>query len=136
MPASFTTILLAAIAGCVTGAAWYCVLGRQWRRALGHTDAETNDAAGKKRLPVIAMIISFLALLVTAYLLAGIIFHLGAPSLRRGVISGALVWLGFTLPPLVVNYAFQRRKPMLTAIDSGHWLLVFALQGAIIGLRG
>jgi len=133
MAAGFTTILLTATAGWVAGALWYGLLGRQWRSALGWTDADMRDVAGRKRIPVLPMIVSFLALLVTAYLLAGILFHLGAPSLRRGVIAGALVWLGFTLPPLVVNYAFQRRKPMLTLIDGGHWLLVFLLQGAIIG---
>jgi hypothetical protein len=63
------------------------------------------------------MIISFIALLILAYLLAGIMAHMGPASVRIGVISGALVWLGFSITTLSVNNAFQMRNPMLTLID-------------------
>jgi hypothetical protein len=34
---------------------------------------------------------------------------------------------------MLVNNSFARRRPMLLVIDSGHWALVLALIGAIIG---
>jgi hypothetical protein len=46
------------------------------------------------------------------------------------------VWLGFVATTLVVNNTFQGAKRSLTYIDSGHWLGVLLLQGAIIGLLG
>jgi hypothetical protein len=91
---------------------------------------------GPRQIPVAAMIISFIALLTMAYLLAGIMAHMGPASVRIGVISGALVWLGFSITTMSVNNAFQMRNPMLTIIDSGHWLAVLVLQGAVIGFLG
>jgi len=71
-----------------------------------------------------------------ALMLAGIIGHLGVPNVANGVISGALVWLGFVITTIAVNNAFQHKKPMLTVIDGGHWLAVLAVQGLVLGLFG
>jgi hypothetical protein len=35
-----------------------------------------------------------------------------------------------------VNHVFTNQKPALTAIDTGHWLAVLLLQGAVIGAFG
>jgi len=136
MVIDFVAVLAAAIAGWLVGAVWYGVLGKQWMAALGAHAPGLNDPSGKRRIPIGPMVLSFFALLLMAYLLSGIILHVGAPSLRIGVISGALVWLGFTIPAITVNNAFQRQKPMLTIIDGLHWLLVLVAQGAVIGLLG
>lgn len=101
--------------------------------ALGWSEDEMSP---KRKLPIKTMIISFIALLVTAYMLSGIMGHLGPLSVRSGAITGALVWLGFTITTMTVNNAFQMRKPMLTVIDGGNWLLVFVVQGAVIGWLG
>ena len=53
-----------------------------------------------------------------------------------GVISGALAWLGFVLTTIVVNNAYTFRRPLLTAIDSVHWLGVLVLMGTILGWLG
>jgi len=73
-------------------------------------------------------------------MLSGLMGHLGAQlgplTVRSGIISGALVWLGFVITTIAVNNAFQRRKAMLTVIDGGHWLLALIVQGAVLGLLG
>ena len=48
----------------------------------------------------------------------------------------ALVWLGFVITTLTVNNAFQRRSPVLTVIDGGHWLAVLIVQGIVVGAFG
>jgi len=35
-----------------------------------------------------------------------------------------------------VNYSFGKRPLKLMLIDSGHWLVVLLLQGAVIGFMG
>ena len=40
------------------------------------------------------------------------------------------------LPTVAVNNAFTSRRPLLTAIDAGHWLLVLVVMGAVIGVWG
>jgi hypothetical protein len=82
------------------------------------------------------MIISFVAELVMAMMLFGIMVHLGGPNVRRGIIAGVLIWIGFVVTTIVTNNAYARRKWSLTMIDSGHWLLVLIVQGAVLGLFG
>ena len=64
-------------------------------------------------------VLVFVAGLIMAWALYGILVHLNAFTLRGGVISGALIWFGFVLPTVTANYAFGGRKAMLTVIDSG-----------------
>ena len=130
METNYVAVLAAAVAGWLLGAAWYGVLGKQWMNALGWDEEQIR---GQRKMPLAAMIVSFVALLVMAYLLAGIMAHVGPATIRIGVLSGALVWLGFTITTIAVNNAFQMRNPMLTIIDGGHWLAVLVLQGAVIG---
>ena len=47
-----------------------------------------------------------------------------------------LIWFGFVLTTLSVNYAFSGRRPMLTVIDAGYWLGVLVIIGAIVGWMG
>ena len=65
--------------------------------------------------------------------LSGVIGHVGPPTVRTGLISGALCWLGFVATTLVVNNTYAKRRPMLSLIDGGHWLAVLLVQGTVIG---
>lgn len=49
--------------------------------------------------------IAMAALLVMAYMLAGVIGHLGVGQVtpRNGVIAGVFLWVGFVIAPLIVN---------------------------------
>src|SRR5207302_11481436 len=78
-------------------------------------------------------VIAFAAALVMAWVLAGIMGHLGQLSIKNGVISGAFCWLGFTIPAMTANYTFGRRRPLLLLIDGGYWLAALVVMGAIIG---
>jgi hypothetical protein len=82
------------------------------------------------------MIISFVAELLMAALLAGLIGHFGAVTVKTGLIVGALCWLAFVATTIAVNNAYTGRKLALTAIDSGHWLAVLLIEGAVIGAFG
>ena len=132
-PINYVGILAAAVAAWLVGAAWYGVLGKQWMAALGWTEADMAGPDGKRRMPVGPMILSFFGALIMAFLLSGLMGHIGAMTVRTGIISGALVWVGFVITTITVNNAFQRRKVMLTVIDGGHWLLALVVQGAVLG---
>ncbi|MGQ0672246.1 MAG: DUF1761 domain-containing protein [Hyphomicrobium sp.] len=127
-------IVAAAAAAFVFGGLWYGVLSRQWM-AAADIDAERVAASEKTILPYV---ITVLGLLLMAWVLAGIIGHLGQGqvTLRNGLISGAFIWLGFVVTTTVVNHTFQMQKRALTLIDCGHWLGVLLIQGAVIGWLG
>jgi hypothetical protein len=131
---NYVAVVIAALAGFGLGAVWYMVLGHAWMHAMGKTAAELSpDTGSAKAMP---FVISIVALLIMAWMLAGIMGHLGDVTIKGGVITGALVWLGFVITTMGVNHAFGQAKPMLTLIDGGHWLAVLLIQGAVIGAFG
>jgi len=138
---NYLAIVIAAVAAWVAGAVWYGALAKPWVAAQGKTMEEFKAQQQEMRGSAVAytpFIIAFVAELVMAWILAGVLGHLGPGqvTLRNGVISALFLWLGFVAPTMAVNYAFGARKPKLYAIDVGHWLVVLLLEGAIIGAMG
>ena len=132
---NYLAIALAAIAAFGFGAIWYRVLAKPWMAAIGKTKQDVKASGAPT---AVLFLVTFVAQLVMAWVLAGVIGHLGPGqvTLRNGLISGGLLWLGFVATTMVVNYGFQGAKRTLTAIDGGHWLAVLLIQGAIIGWMG
>ena len=133
---NYIPVLLAATASFVFGGVWYNLFARQWMEAVGMSPEPVQGERGTIGLYLLALV----AQVVMAWMLAGVLHHLSlggtATGIRAGVISGALMWLGFVIPTMVVNYAFHGAKRALSLIDGGHWLGVLLIQGAIIGWWG
>ena len=130
---NYLAVLIAAIAAFGWGAGYYMTLSKQWLAAVGMTKEQMQ--ANYTPTP---FIISFVALLVMAWVLAGTLAHLGPGqvTLKNGIISGLFLWLGFVVTTVFVNNAYPGRKYSLSVIDSIHWLGVVVIQGAIIGAMG
>jgi hypothetical protein len=132
-------ILIAAVVGWLSGAVWYSALGKFWVEAQGKTVEEFHaHRAAIKGTPAgwLPFALAFLADLVMAWVLAGLVGHMGAVTIRSAVISALFAWGGFVLTTIVVNYSFGGRSYRLAAIDSGHWLIVLVLMGVVIGWMG
>ena len=125
---NYLAVLVAAIAAFVFGALWYSILGKSWLAALGRTEQPKPDPK--------VFVMTFVCQLVMAFMMAGLIGHLGELSLRNAVIAGGFVWVGFVLPTMIVNHRFQEQRWSLTLIDGGHWLGVLLIIGAVTGLFG
>ena len=102
------------------------------RRRQPRRDRSREDAA--RRIAAVPVRLS--ACVVMAWVLAGLIGHLGQVTVRSGVISGVFCWLGFVITTMLVNNSFAMRSRTLLLIDGGYWLVVLALMGAIIGAMG
>ncbi len=133
MNVNLLAVLAAAVAAWLFGAVWYMSLGRIWRDALR---SRREMSADDTKPPVKALIISFAAEIVMAYVFAGLLVHLGGPNVRSGVISAILIWVGFVATTLVTGDAYLKEKPTKTAIDAGHWLGVLLIQGTVLGAMG
>ncbi len=129
---NYLAIAIAAVAGWITGAVWYGIFGKQWLAALGRSKKNMNAKRSTAAFYA-PFVIALIANLLMAWVLYGIMQHIGPWSVRSGLISGGLVWLGFVATTLATNNAFGRRKTMLTVIDGGHWLAVLLVIGAILG---
>lgn len=138
---NYLAVVVAAVAAWLAGAAWYGALAKPWVAAQGTTMEEFQAGRAAMRGSPAAyapFIIAFVAELIMAWVLAGVIGHLGPGqvTLRNALVSALLLWLGFVATTLSVNYAFGARGLKLAAIDAGHWLIVLLVQGAIIGAIG
>ncbi|MGH6866675.1 MAG: DUF1761 domain-containing protein [Methyloceanibacter sp.] len=133
LPINYFAVIIAALAGFGLGAVWYMVLSKPWLNAVGRTEADLKKEGSSQFLP---FIIAILAIFVMAWMLAGLMGHLGQVSIRGGLLTGLFVWIGFVITSMGVNHAFSGAKPALTLIDGGYWLAVLLIQGAVIGAFG
>ena len=130
---NYLAVVVAMIASYVFGSLYYMALSKPWMAAVGKPEAEL-----KANMNAVPFVTAAIAQLVMAFMLAGMMGHLGAEavSLYGGLTTAFWVWLGFVLTTLVVSHGFQGAKRMLTVIDGGHWLGVLLIQGMVIGLFG
>ena len=127
---NYLAIVVAAAAGFLFGGIYYRLVSNHWLKASG------VKKSAVKGHPVNLYVITIVAELIMAWMLAGILAHLGPVTFKNGVISGALVWLGFVATTIAVNNGFGMRKPMLSVIDGAHWLGVLLIMGAVLGAFG
>jgi len=132
---NYLAVVIAAVVAWLAGAGWYMMFGKSWMAAVGITPEKMQEAKNQPGA-YLPFVYAFVANLVMAWVLAGVLFHIGPLSLRAGVISAALCWLGFVITTIWVNNSFARRDWRLLAIDGGYWLLALLLMGAIIGVMG
>ena len=106
---NYLAILIAAVAGWSRGRSTTWLLGKQWVAAQGSTmEAFKARKAAMKGTSAawLPFALAFLANLVMAWVLAGMVGHMGAVTIRSGVISGVVRWVGFVVTTILVNNAF------------------------------
>jgi hypothetical protein len=132
---NWLSVVVAAVAAWLFGGVYYTALSRPWMAAQGKTvEQRKAELAGKSGLAKAApFVLVFVAELIMAWALYGILFHMSMLNLRDGIISGAALWFGFVLTTIASNNAFAGRRPMLTVIDSLGWLGAMLIIGAIVG---
>ena len=132
---NYLAIFAAAVGAWIFGAIYYTLLSKPWLAAVGMTAADMKRQSENKVRAFAPFILSFVAEIVMAWVLAGVLGHLGPGqvTVRNGVISALFLWFGFVLTTIATNNAYPGRKVMLTVIDAGHWLGVMLLIGAIVG---
>jgi hypothetical protein len=92
----------------------------------------------KKPGAFLPYVYALVANVIIAWMLAGLLAHLGVGQVtpRNGIISAVFLWFGFVLTTMTVNYSFSGRDRRLLFIDLGNWLIVLLVIGAVIGAIG
>jgi Protein of unknown function (DUF1761) len=132
---NFLAVLIAAVVAWLVSAGWYMSLGKIYQAAQGKTP-EQCKVDMQKPGAFLPFIYAFIGNLVIAWMLAGVLGHLGQVTIKNGVITGAFLWFGFILTTMVVNFCFSGRDKRLLLIDLGNWLIVMVVMGAVIGAMG
>ena len=128
-------ILAATLAAWFAGAIYYIILGKSWMAALGRTP---DDMRRSGFMAVFPFINSFICELVMALVLAEVLgpMGLGHVSVRAGLATALLLWIGFILTTMATGYAYAGRSLRLFFIDTVHWLIVMLLIGLVLGAMG
>ncbi len=122
-------VAVAGVASFIFGSIWYGVLGKAWMAAAGLTEEQT-------RPDPVTLGLAFVCQLVMAFVFAGVIYHTGETSIRTGLISALMIWVGIVMTTQIINHRFQGKPWSLTMIDGGHWLGVLIVQAVVIGWFG
>ena len=129
-------VLLATLSTLVVGSIWYTkrVFGTYWMRAA---NVDEEAAAQRGAWPIlVTVVVSF----ITAWVLAGAIsiaheFYDGT-YLIDALVTGTLLWAGFTAARMITHDAFEGRPAGLTTVNLAHELVTVLVMALIIGLFG
>lgn len=131
---NYLAVLLAGLVMFLLGGLWYspALFSRKWIALQGKTPEQMKADAASANMPVMYLG-AFLCGLISAWMLAAFMSHMGRQNWMIGAHVGALAWVGFVAPTSFVTGMFSMKPKQLWLIDSLYWLVGFVLAGAIIG---
>lgn len=131
---NYLAILVAAIASIAIGAVWYSPMGfgKQWSTLMGWGDPrkmeEMKKGAGQ------AYLISFVAQLIMAYVLAHVVQMFQATTFGQGLVTGFWMWLGFIATTSLGIIIWEQKPPKLFVINNAYQLVSTAVMAAILAM--
>ena len=134
MGVNLWSVLVAAVATMILGFLWYSPLlfAKPWTVAMGY---DPNDKAKMDEMRKGAgklYGITFVASLISAFVLAKIIDVTTVTSALYGMKIGFAVWLGFVTTVQLTSTLFKKRPIKLYLIDTGYQLVSYLVMGAIL----
>jgi hypothetical protein len=131
---NYLAVLLAAISSMGVGALWYAkpMLGKTWMKLVKLDDKKMQKGA------TAALTFTFMASLVTAYVLAHVTYlsnqFFGNSFLQDALTTAFWLWLGLTAARMVTHDLFEQRSPGLTFMNIVHELITLEVMALVIGL--
>jgi len=132
---NYLAVVGAVVASMVVGFVYYDrrVMGSRWMRAIGHDQESVSGGPGSWVYGLV-----LLASFVTAWVLAGATWlayqFYGGSFLLNAVVTGLILWLGFTAARVVVHDGFDPRGFRVTPYTLLNGLLTVLAMALVIGL--
>lgn len=130
---NYVSVLVVAAVGFILGWLWYTVLfGKAWVAEMKITPEQIEAAKGKGMAG--ELISGFILTLVGTWGLAMILFTHGIPNWKHGAAVGAFVG-AFVSAARYLNFAnWEKKSTKLRFINAAHEVVLYTVQGAILGL--
>jgi hypothetical protein len=127
---NYLTVIATAVIGFLVGAVWYMALfGKAWAAEMGIT----MPAPGEPRPPMAPKMIQGLVFTFLSTLGLALVLAISGPvSWKHGAARGAAIALLIVGARLANSGIWEKKSAKLLAINIGHEVAVFALQGAIL----
>jgi len=130
---NYLAVIAATLSSMIVGAIWYTprVFGNYWMKLSGVTPGKGSDAV---RPIIVTVIVSF----ITAWVLAGAAFisadFYGGGFLGNALLTGLILWAGFTAARFITHDQFDKRPWQLTVLNLVHELVTIEIMALIIGV--
>ena len=126
----YISVIVAAAAAFMLGAAWYSLLSKPWINASGiKCDENGNPIGGRMITP---FVMSGIAMLLVSGMMRHTFEMAAIDTMDKGLISGLGVGLFFISPWIMINNAYGMRPFKLTLIDGGYAVTGCGLIGLIL----
>jgi len=135
MRVNLWAVLGSAVAAMVIGFLWYSpmLFANPWMLAMGYDPADKAKIAEMQKSAGPKYAISFLASILSAFILGKIIYHLAISTALYGMKVGFAVWLAFVMTVQLTDKLFTNRPTKLFLINTGYQLACYLAMGAILG---
>jgi Protein of unknown function (DUF1761) len=136
MSVNLWSVLVAAIATMVLGFIWYSPLlfARPWMLAMGYDPDDKSKMQEMQKSAGPSYMISFVASLVSAFVLAKIIHVTTVDTALYGMKIGFAVWLAFVTTVQLTAKLFGNQSTKLYLINTGYQLVCYLAMGAILAV--
>ena len=133
MTVNLWSVLVAAIATMVLGFLWYSpmLFARPWMVAMGY---DPEDKARMQKSAGKSYAISFVASLVSAFVLGKIISVMTVDTALYGLKVGFAIWVGFVTTVQLTAKLFGNQSTKLYLINTGYQLVCYLAMGAIVAI--
>jgi hypothetical protein len=127
---NYWAVLVAVVVNMAVGAVWYSpnVFGKTWSKLLGKKmeDMKANGSTG--------YMVSTVGAVLQSFILANLIRDMGITTAMRGALLGALVWIAFVAAATAPDTVFSGRPWKLWKINTGYFLVVLLINGALLSV--
>lgn len=131
MKLNWVAILVAAIASFLFEALWFSTFMNEWLVGVGRTKEWLMNATAVT--PALQYGTAIVCSVIAAAVLSICIQATGKQTASRGLLCGAIIWLGFIATSWAKEYIFEIRTLQIFAINAGYSLFDLLLIGAIVG---
>jgi len=121
-------VLVCVVIGQIIPALWYNMFSEQWMALSGFKMQDVKTATSP--VPYLASIVSTSFM---TYTLAWVFTKIPVKSLLTGFLTGLLFGVVFILFEIIVRDMFAMKPLLLSFIDGGVMVIVFAVTGTILG---
>ena len=136
MSVNLWSVLVAAIATMVVGFLWYSPLlfARPWMVAMGYDPEDKAKMQEMQKNAGKSYAISFVASLVSAFVLGKVIDVTTVNTALYGMKVGFAIWLGFVTTVQLTAKLFGNQSTKLYLINTGYQLVCYLVMGAILAI--
>jgi hypothetical protein len=124
-------IIAATLFSFLFAAGWFSCFMTPWLAGIGRT----MDFFGQmpKWMVPVQFAVSLICSAIAAVVLSIAIQTSGPQTFKRGMMCGAVLWLGFVATSWAQEYIFELRSIQIYAINTGFQLIDLMVVGAIVG---